>query len=151
MRSMWSGHVPGYVVGPTEVAAVMMPATMESPMHHEYAEIYLWAARKAVEAHYGADSQAAKSAAEVSRTTDDDFLSPNGQYHWQYSDLVHDIRRRVIKHSTWKSGRGKNTRTTVSPTGSHDATPCPNNVSVHKPTLRRPTPRKVVVEQLDIF
>jgi len=34
------GMMPGYIVGPHELTAVMMPAAMEAPMHHECAEMY---------------------------------------------------------------------------------------------------------------
>lgn len=96
------GLMPGYIVGPTELAAVMMPATMESPLYNEYVEMYCWAACKAVSQHYGPESEAAQNARSITNTKDDDFLKPGGQYYYTYTELAHDIRRRVIKHSTWR-------------------------------------------------
>lgn len=99
------GLLPGHIVGPTELAAVMMPATFEGPLHHELVEMYCWASYKAVCQHYGKDSDIAQSASEVARSKDEDFIGENGQYRYTYENLAHEIRRHVIKHSKWRTPR----------------------------------------------
>ena len=41
------------LVGPTEIAAVMYPATLEAPLTSAYCDLYLWASTNACSRHYG--------------------------------------------------------------------------------------------------
>lgn len=87
---------PGWKVGPAELAAVVYPASMEAPMHHWAADIYLWACGHALAAKDGVPVDDIRN--RIDFVQDGDVLGPAGRPHHNYVDLVTDIRRRVVRH-----------------------------------------------------
>lgn len=90
-----SGQV-GWAIGPTELTTVLYPATMEAPMRHEYAQIYLWAAAQANARHYSKPVEFFWEKVGGFRVKDEDVLSPKGQYHYAYRELCADVRRKAV-------------------------------------------------------
>lgn len=93
-----AGHV-GITVGPIELSTVIYPATMDSPIAREYADIYLWAAAKANAYHYNLPEEEIWKRVGGHQVKDDDILTPGGRYHYDYKNLCHDIRTKVVKRS----------------------------------------------------
>lgn len=110
----WEADVPGWMfhqvraerveivlgrspltVGPTELAAVMMPATYEAPLPHDLCELYLWGAVHAYARHAGTDPAERWAALDHHPVTDRDML-PGGRLRHAYEPLAASIRRRVI-------------------------------------------------------
>lgn len=85
------GQLPGHIVGPSEIAAVMYGATLEAPLGHEWQELYLWAAAHAVTRRDHGKRP------DIETLPDDTFLSPAGRYHHAYRDLATDVRRKVVQ------------------------------------------------------
>jgi len=92
----------GSDVGPSEITAVMMPATMEAPLNHDTMQLYLWASARAVAKHQN------KTPEEISAMiytdsrdipTDADVLERGGRYWQSYSSLAAEIRRKVVRAS----------------------------------------------------
>lgn len=90
----------GWQLGPIELATMMYPATMESPLRHEYAQIYLWAAAKANAYHYNKSEEEIWTNLGIRRIPDDEILKPQGQYHYAFRELCIDVRRKVVNHAT---------------------------------------------------
>lgn len=100
LRIIIDEHKKGIIgteVGPVEIATVMYPATCEAPLSHEYNNIYLWATAHANAIHTG------KSVSEIWEILGGDpvrydrIVKPDGTYYFEYSNLVSDIRRRVVR------------------------------------------------------
>ena len=87
--------IVGWQIGATELVAVLYPATMDAPMRHEYAQIYLWAGAHANSQHY---KKPIEHYWELigAHVKDEDILNPKGQYHYAYRDLCSDIRRKTV-------------------------------------------------------
>lgn len=85
-----------WIVGPTEMAAVMYPRTFESPMRSEMADLYLWASTQAAAKHFGRDLAAMWKQVGGREITDREVLEPGGRLYYEYRDLAHEIRRKVI-------------------------------------------------------
>ncbi|MGI9485301.1 MAG: hypothetical protein ACR2RF_05345 [Geminicoccaceae bacterium] len=86
----------GSKVGPAELAAVLYPASMEAPMHHWSAEIYLWACGHAQAAKKGVPADEIRKV--VDFVQDGEVIDPAGSLHHDYRHVANDIRRRVIRH-----------------------------------------------------
>lgn len=94
------GETPQYIVGPAEIAAVMYPATLEAPMRHYYADLYIWASAHAHAKRKGIDPAEFFKTLNMTPIRDDDVLRPGGRLYETYRELAHDMRRRVIAHQT---------------------------------------------------
>ena len=93
------GVTPRYIVGPAEIAAVMYPATMQAPMHSEYADLYLWATINAHAKKHDLNPRTLFGELLNMRPIDDDeVLERGGRLHETYRRLSEDIRRKVINH-----------------------------------------------------
>ena len=86
----------GWTIGPVEITTALYPATMEAPMHREYADIYLWASAQANAYHYNMPVDHFWEIMGGYKVTDDDILNPKGRYHYAYKELCMDIRRKVV-------------------------------------------------------
>lgn len=87
-------------VGPTEVMAVMYAATMDAPITHEAANIYVWAASHAAQKKHFPNktyTELQPASAYDKPITDDDIL--HGRYHHAFRDLCREIRSKVERHS----------------------------------------------------
>ena len=97
---------PRFIVGPTEIAAVMYPACMEHPMAHDAVELYSWASINAAARQFGHDrEQLWRNLCGEDRRdwrSDDDVLGGRHGVSQFYRDLAHEIRRRVIQHSKYR-------------------------------------------------
>jgi hypothetical protein len=89
------GGAPG-IVGPTEIAAVMMPAVFQAPLNDHSHELYLWAATTA------AARQFKRPVAEVwaqigsKPIADAEVIERGGRLWHSYQPLADEIRRKVI-------------------------------------------------------
>lgn len=102
------GVTPQYIVGPAEMAAVMFAASMASPMHHEDADLYLWATMNAHAKRKGLDPATLfGELLNMRPITDDEVLQRGGRLHEAYRRLAEDIRRKVVAH---QAGRDRETR-----------------------------------------
>lgn len=87
----------GWQVGPAEITAAMMPATMDGPMQHEAAAVYLWASAHAAAKHYD------KPLADIWRqidghaVTDKEVTAPGGRYFHNYQRISAEIRNKVVR------------------------------------------------------
>ena len=86
----------GTTVGHAELATVLYPASMEAPLHHWAAEVYLWACGHAQAAKKGVPTDEIRKV--VDFVHDSDVLDPAGRYYHDYRHITGDIRRRVIRH-----------------------------------------------------
>lgn len=114
-----------WIVGPTEIMAVMYGAALAAPMQPEYANLYLWASCHAAARHRGTTfEEIAGIIGEV--PTDDQVLEGRrGVYGLRevHRRITHDVRRRVVQHAV-------------------------NIVAASKP---KPTPPAIAVAQMDLF
>lgn len=86
------------IVGPTEIAAVMMPWTFEAPLGYEMTELYLWASTAAVARHTGRPVDEIWAALEHQRSIPDTEVVTRGGRLWHlYQPLAYEIRRKVIQ------------------------------------------------------
>ena len=96
------GLTPQYIIGPAELAAVMYGATLDRPLSHYHADLYIWATVNAVAKRDG------KTLEQVwhgrfgdhphhERPIEDRaVLQPGGRLYETYREIAHDVRRRVI-------------------------------------------------------
>ena len=86
----------GWQVGPAEITAAVYPATMDSPIAHQYAQIYFWAGAQANARHYNKPVEFYWQQIGARQMPDEEFTTPQGQFHYAYRELCVDIRRKVI-------------------------------------------------------
>lgn len=93
-------------VGPTELMAVLYPATMASPLDHETTQLYLWASSKAISRHksISADEIAEMVGSEV--IADEEVYSLEGNLNRRYRMICSEIRRKVIEESKRREKQG---------------------------------------------
>lgn len=84
------------LVGPTELAAVMYPAMMDAPPHHETADLYCWATAHACSRHYGKPLAAIWKSLGCDPIPDSQVIERNGRLYQPYNSLALDIRRKVV-------------------------------------------------------
>jgi hypothetical protein len=85
-----------YLVGPTEIAAVMYPATMEHPLRSDTCELYLWATANASARHFGKKVKEYWKMLDQRPIADKEVIERGGRLWNNYADLVWEIRRKVI-------------------------------------------------------
>jgi hypothetical protein len=88
------GLEPRWIVGPTEIVAVMMPATQEAPLSTNAVQLYLWACRHAL-ARSGRQVPKEPDSIRMHPATDDEVLDRGGWLHDDYRRLAQEIRRKV--------------------------------------------------------
>jgi hypothetical protein len=93
------GLAPWPIVGPSEFTAVMMPATMEHPLHNDIVEVYLWASCHAVAKHKGVTPEEIAKQLDHRLLDDSEVIERSGRYWQDYSGLAYEIRRKVIAHA----------------------------------------------------
>jgi hypothetical protein len=91
------GDAPG-IVGPTEIAAVMMPATFQQPLRYDSHELYLWASVTAVARHTKRPIAEVWSALGHRPIADAEIIERGGRLWHSYQSLADEIRRKVIAH-----------------------------------------------------
>jgi len=89
-----------YIVGPTEIAAVMYPATMEHPLPYESTQLYLWATANASARHRQLPICEIWKMIGSEPITDEQVCCRGGKWWETYRDLASEIRRKVIAHQT---------------------------------------------------
>lgn len=90
------GHAArGLIIGPTEVAAVMFAAIMESPLHHDMTQIYLWASTNAAARYYRRPATAIFKEIGMAPITDAEIVT--GSLRYEYQGLASEIRRKVVQ------------------------------------------------------
>jgi hypothetical protein len=89
------GEGAGWQVGATELTLVLYPSTVDAPMRHEYAQIYLWAGAYANSRRYKKPLEYYWDIIST-KIWDEDILNPQGQDHYYYRDLCADIRRKAV-------------------------------------------------------
>ncbi|MCG5238404.1 hypothetical protein ACIU1J_32165 [Azospirillum doebereinerae] len=87
-----------WIVGPTEIAAVMYAATCAAPLAHGYAELYLWGTVHAMVRHSGRSAADLWAMLGGQPVTDRDVCERGGRLWHLYQPLAETIRRRVIAH-----------------------------------------------------
>jgi len=87
-----------WIVGPTEIAAVMYAATCAAPLPHGYADLYLWGAVHAMVRHSGRSAADLWAMLGCPPITDRDVCERGGRLWHLYQPLADIIRRRVIAH-----------------------------------------------------
>lgn len=90
------GQTPQFIVGPAEIAAVMYPATLQAPMYHDHADLYIWATVSADAKRKNVEVAARFIELGWTPIHDDEVLARGGRLHETYRRLAEDIRRRVI-------------------------------------------------------
>jgi hypothetical protein len=102
------GVTPDYIVGPAEIAAVMYPATMASPLSHYHVELYLWAVINADAKRKALSSDKLfREVLNMEPIEDRQVLKPGGRLYDIYRRLANDIRRKVVEH---QAGRDRSER-----------------------------------------
>lgn len=94
------GKKEGWRVGHAELTSVIYPLTMDAPMNHEYAQIYLWASMNASAKKHGwSIKEGWKNLGMADYLVrDEDVVKPSVRYYYDYQRICSDIRRKVIKH-----------------------------------------------------
>lgn len=85
----------GWRVGHAEIACVMYPATLDAPMRHIPAQIYLWTSANAIAKDRNMSVDSVWEMTGV-RKIEDKELESNGEYHYEYKELCQSIRRKVV-------------------------------------------------------
>ncbi|HKZ86397.1 MAG TPA: hypothetical protein VJ793_22435 [Anaerolineae bacterium] len=94
-----------------EITAYLMTASLEAPLHHDYAVIYLWAAANVIARHRGGDPTDVMQMVDASAVHEVDGrrvlrdLSPDLQRELAY--LRREIRRAVVRHAAKQATRRK--------------------------------------------
>jgi hypothetical protein len=88
------GGAPG-IVGPTEIAAVMMPASHQAPFAHDLFELYMWATTHAAARHYKKPVAHYWKELGMRPIEDRDVLDRRGRLWHTYQGLASEIRRKV--------------------------------------------------------
>lgn len=91
------GEHPDWVVGPLEIACVMMPATMEAPLNRDTADLYLWASSRAMAKHLGLTPEAFAERTALEFVPDSAVFGPRARLRFAYLDLCQAIRRKVAR------------------------------------------------------
>jgi hypothetical protein len=93
---------------PTEVLAYMMPATMEAPMHRDYADLYIWVGNEVMRKHN-----------RLPQGVDNFYELIGGQViefktvKTEFQDLSRSIRQSVVKHAAQQGWGKRRNRTRV--------------------------------------
>lgn len=109
------GNSP-YLVGPTEIAAVMYPATMEHPMRHDAVELYLWAAVNACCKQYHRTLKEQWKMVGHDPIADKEVIQHGGRLWQDYSQLAWEIRRKVISAQADREKEPRQTNQESKPT-----------------------------------
>jgi hypothetical protein len=86
----------GWLVGPTEIAAVMYPAVMANPLHHSTHELYLWASSSASARHFDKPIAEIWAMLNMRPIEDAEVIDRHGRLWDDYRRLCDEIRRKVI-------------------------------------------------------
>jgi hypothetical protein len=110
-RLRWGGRALGSdsperhpypIVGPTEIAPVMMPAALASPIDRDAIELYCWAGARAAARHYGKPVEEYERMlgpdGNVRQPSDKDVIQRGGRLWELYRGLAEEIRRKVVAH-----------------------------------------------------
>jgi hypothetical protein len=89
-----------YIVGPAEITAVMYPAAMEHPLSRDAVDLYLWAGANAVAMHKHEPIEKIWQGMECPAIRNKEVIIPGGRLWYDYSNLSHEIRRRVVAEQT---------------------------------------------------
>lgn len=99
------------IVGPAELMAVMFEATLEAPLEPAVSELYMWAARTAIEHKSGQVYPYAKESSGGPRwLTEDDVLN---RHPWcdEYRQIAGSIRNKVVAEAKGRERTGKPAQT----------------------------------------
>lgn len=94
-RQLQGANLPE-IVGPTEIATVMYPATMEAPLLSEWNELYLSAAARAYVRHNRRADTNVKGLLAYDVRPWAEYLDPANHHHDLYRTFASDIRRKVV-------------------------------------------------------
>jgi hypothetical protein len=98
-------------VGPAELMAVMHEATFEAPLEPAVSELYMWAARAAIEHKSGQVYPYAKdSSGPVRWLTEDDVLN-NHPWCDEYRQIASSIRNKVVAEAKSRERTGRPAQT----------------------------------------
>jgi hypothetical protein len=99
------GESPYPIVGPTEIVAVMMPATFDAPLDRDMVELYCWAGARAAARHFKKPLEEYERMfvsdgdnGAVRQPSDKDVIQRGGRLWQEYLSLSEEIRRKVIAH-----------------------------------------------------
>ena len=93
-----AGQMEGHIVGPSELAAVMMPATFQAPLGSNLTDLYCWASAHASARHRlesGTAEEIMTKAGYEQPIPDAKVLTRGGRLWHDYHHLAHEIRRKV--------------------------------------------------------
>lgn len=97
------GLRPEWIVGPSEMCAVMYPATMQTGFVRDLVDLYVWAGAAACSKHYRTPIGDQWAKLDMTPILDADVLKPGGRLHHDYAQLAREIRRSVMNHAPrWK-------------------------------------------------
>lgn len=99
-----------WIVGPTELTAVMYSAVCEAPLDGDHADLYLWASTNAVARHRGCPSGDLWAALGYPPIPDSAVITRGGRLWPVYQPLAEAVRRRVIHHARSGATRSGETR-----------------------------------------
>jgi len=89
------GKAP-WIIGPTELAAVMYGAMMTAPRGADLTDLYLWATTQAAARHYGKPVAEYWQQLDHRPIADSDVLERSGRLWHDYQALAHEARRKTI-------------------------------------------------------
>jgi len=124
------GVTPQYIIGPAELATVMYGASLDAPLSHYHADLYIWATVNAVAKRDGKTAQDVWHGLfggnlGMGRPIEDrEVLEPGGRLYETYREIAHDVRRRVISQQAERDrGVKRRAREEQRETGSGRDTP----------------------------
>ena len=100
------GGAPG-IVGPTEIATVMMPAVFQAPLRHDHQDLYLWAGMTAAARQYKRPIAELWATLGNRAIPDAEVLERGGRLWHSYRPLADEIRRKVIETQRLRERDGR--------------------------------------------
>ena len=97
----------GWRVGPAEITATIMPASMDAPMPYELSEIYLWASSCAVARRDNRTAEEVWHSINNHPFPESDITTSGGRYFYDYQRISGDIRRAVIRQQQKREPKRK--------------------------------------------
>jgi hypothetical protein len=110
------GKRPTWLVGPTEIAAVMHAASLQAPFRDAMGDLYLWATSHAIARHRKVSfSDIWNMVAHDHRLiTDDDVLGRrNSSLHMEYLAIAGEIRRKLDRYAKSTSRSTRDEESTI--------------------------------------
>ncbi|MEO1253969.1 MAG: hypothetical protein AAFY41_03650, partial [Bacteroidota bacterium] len=111
LQEIEDGKKAGWKVSPTELATALYPATMDSPIRHEHAQIYLWASAQACAKHFNKPIEFYWQQLGGQVVKEEEVIERSGRYFYTYQDLCQTIRKKIVSVQAGRETSSKSSET----------------------------------------